>query len=169
MLELLNRYTGNVLLQNHPNPLLRYGGKVWSQNDEDGLTFEILRRIGITTGVFGEFGVGNGVENNTLALAALGWSGYWVGAGDLAFDTNPGRSARPNFCYQKAWVTAASILSLHEQALALIGRSRCDLISMDLDGNDYYFVDKLLSSGVTPTVFIVEYNARFIPPAMPQV
>jgi hypothetical protein len=164
MLELLNRYTGSVLLQNHPNPLLKYGGKVWSQNDEDGLTFEILRRIGITTGVFEEFGVGNGVENNTLALAALGWSGYWVGAGDLAFDTNPGRSARPNFCYQKAWVTADTVLPLHEQALALIGRSRCDLISMDLDGNDYYFVEKLLSSGVTPTVFIVEYNARFIPP-----
>ena len=45
MSVLLNRYTGSVLLQNHPNPLLRFGGKVWSQNDEDGLTFEILRRI----------------------------------------------------------------------------------------------------------------------------
>src|SRR5258708_31518678 len=34
---------------------------------------------------------------------------------------------------------------------------------MDLDGNDYYFVEKLLSSGATPKTFIVEYNARFIP------
>src|SRR5579859_2977818 len=93
----LNRYTGNALLQNHPNPLLRYGGKVYSQNDEDGITFEILRRMGIANGVFAEYGVGNGVENNTLSLAALGWSGLWVGAGDLAFQTNPGLSCKLNF------------------------------------------------------------------------
>ena len=160
----LNRYTGNALLQNHPNPLLRYGGKVYSQNDEDGITFEILRRMGIANGVFAEYGVGNGVENNTLSLAALGWSGLWVGAGDLAFQTNPGLSCKLNFHYQKAWVTRSNIVQLHESGLGMIRRSQCDLISMDLDGNDYYFVDELLSSDAVPKIFIVEYNGRFIPP-----
>ena len=162
--DYLNRYTGSALLQNHPNPLLRFGGKVYSQNDEDGITFEILRRMRIDTGVFAEYGVGNGVENNTLSLAALGWSGLWVGAGDLAFETNPGRSDRLNFHYQKAWVTLSNIARLHQDGLGLIRRSQCDLVSMDLDGNDYYFVDELLSSGVLPKIFIVEYNGRFIPP-----
>jgi hypothetical protein len=164
MSDRLTRYVGNALLQNHPNPLLKYGGKAWSQNDEDGITFEILRRIGIATGVFAEYGVGNGVENNTLSLAASGWSGFWIGAGDLAFETNPGLATRLNFHYQKAWVTKSNILHLHGNGLGLINRARCDLISMDLDGNDYYFVEELLSSGVSPKVFIVEYNARFIPP-----
>src|ERR1700730_90773 len=97
MADLLARYVGGSLLQNHPNPLLKHGGRVYSQNDEDGITFEILRRLGIARGVFAEFGVGNGVENNTLSLAAAGWSGIWIGGEGLAFDTNPGKSAMPNF------------------------------------------------------------------------
>jgi hypothetical protein len=164
MPDRLTRYAANHLLQNHPNPLLNHGGKVYSQNDEDGITFEILRRIGLDTGVFCEFGIGNGVENNTLALAALGWSGLWIGGGDLAFDTNPAKSNKLNFHYLKAWVTRSNILALLEIGLALIRRSGCDLMSMDLDGNDWYFVKDLLASGARPRLFIVEYNGRFIPP-----
>jgi hypothetical protein len=164
MSDLLARYVGNGLLQNHFNPLLKYGGKVYSQNDEDGITFEILRRLGIATGVFAEFGVGNGVENNTLALVASGWSGHWVGGQDLAFETNPGKVAQPNFHFRKGWVTRSNIVEFHREGLARIRRPGCDLMSMDLDGNDYYFVDELLSSGARPSIFIVEYNARFIPP-----
>lgn len=164
MADRLTRYAANRLLQNHPNPLLNDGGKVYSQNDEDGITFEILRRIGVASGVFCEFGVGNGVENNTLALAALGWSGLWIGSADLAFETNPAKSNKLNFHYLKAWVTRSNIVSLLEIGLALIRRDGCDLISMDLDGNDYYFVEELLASGAAPRLFIVEYNGRFIPP-----
>jgi hypothetical protein len=164
MPDVLTRYAGNAQLQNHPNPLLKFGGKVFSQNDEDGITFEILRRIGVADGVFAEFGVGNGVENNTLALAAAGWSGFWVGGEDLAFETNPEQSTAPNFHYRKAWITKAAIVELYRDGLALIRKSGCDLISLDLDGNDFHFVRELLSAGATPKVFIVEYNAKFIPP-----
>ena len=31
----------------HPNPFCKYGSKVFSQTDEDGITFEIVRRIKI--------------------------------------------------------------------------------------------------------------------------
>src|SRR5580658_11232056 len=144
---------GHSGFQNHPNPLLRYGGKVYSQNDEDGITFEILRRMGIAMGVFAEFGVGNGVENNTLALAAAGWSGLWIGANDLAFETNPGPSHKLNFHYQKAWVTRSNVVQLFRRGLGLIERPQCDLISMDLDGKDYYFVGAVLRSGATPKIF----------------
>ena len=57
--------------QAHPNPLTRYGRKCFSQADEDGITLEILRRIGIQDGTFCEFAVGNGLENNTLLLARI--------------------------------------------------------------------------------------------------
>ena len=39
-----------------------------------------------------------------------------------------------------------------------------DLISVDLDGNDLYFCEELLKNGFRPSVFIVEYNAKFPPP-----
>ena len=39
-----------------------------------------------------------------------------------------------------------------------------DLISVDLDGNDLYFCEEILKNGFKPSVFIVEYNAKFPPP-----
>ena len=58
------------------NPLNRFGAKYFSQTDEDGITLEIIRRLGITAGTFAELGVGNGIENNTLILLASGWRGF---------------------------------------------------------------------------------------------
>ena len=58
--------------------LERYGFKVYSQNDEDGIIQEILNRIGETSKTFVEFGVGNGLENNTLTLLLKGWHGLWI-------------------------------------------------------------------------------------------
>ena len=47
--------------------------KCFSQTDEDGITIEILRRIGcLEKGTFAEFGPGDGMENNTLILKSLG-------------------------------------------------------------------------------------------------
>src|SRR4029077_19911784 len=58
------------------NPLLAWGAKHWSQNDEDGLIEEIVRRVrGDAPGAFLELGVGDGTENNTLNLLAKGWRG----------------------------------------------------------------------------------------------
>ena len=63
------------------------GRKCIFQSDEDVITLEILKRIDkLDGGVFVEFGVGNGMENNTLALAALGWTGLWAGSEELAFN-----------------------------------------------------------------------------------
>src|SRR5216117_3899221 len=61
------------------NPLLKLGRKYFSQNDEDGILLEILRRLGIDNGVFVELGVGTGLENNTLILLMSGWQGVWLG------------------------------------------------------------------------------------------
>jgi hypothetical protein len=161
---LLARYAASAALPTHPNPLTRFGGKIYSQNDEDGITFEILRRLRLERGVFAEFGVGKGLENNTLALIAAGWPGFWVGCEELAVNPNPRNAQRLNFCYQKAWVRASNIRQLHDRGLEQIRQRRCDVVSLDLDGNDWYFVQALLESGVCPGLFIVEYNAKFMPP-----
>src|SRR5262245_45118968 len=61
-----------------PRCLTRKGYKAYSQFDEDGLLDEIFRRIGVTNKFFVEFGVGDGLENNTVYRMAAGWSGVWI-------------------------------------------------------------------------------------------
>lgn len=141
----------------HLNTFMRYGKKCFSQNDEDGLTIEILNRLGIEKGVFVEYGVGDGVENNTLILLSLGWRGIWIGGETLAFDT--ARSERLSF--YKEWVTKENVASSAINGLEELGYSYPDVISFDLDGNDLHFCKELLEARLSPSLFIVEINAKF--------
>jgi hypothetical protein len=148
--------------QAHPNPLNKFGKKCFSSTDEDGITLEILRRMNcLHHGVFAEFGVGNGTENNTLVLAALGWKGFWVGGEALSFQVN---AQNPRFCYSKNWITRENIAGLAKEGLAKIGEKTIDVLSIDLDGNDFYFIEELLANSHKPKLIILEYNAKFPPP-----
>ena len=152
----------------HPNPLNKFGKKCFSQTDEDGITLEILRRIKqIADGVYAEFGVGDGTENNTLILAALGWKGFWVGGEKLTINVDSAK--RKKFTYLREWVTAENILDLTEKGCSEIDSEEIDVISLDLDGNDIYFAEKLLAKGFKPKLFIVEYNGKFPPPVKFQI
>jgi hypothetical protein len=147
----------------HPNKMTRFGLKCFSQTDEDGITLEILHRLdALAPGLYAEFGVGDGLENNTLVLAALGWRGFWVGGDVLALDI--AKTAPARFAYLHAWITLDNIAGLARQGLARFGAEQADVIGLDLDGNDLYFVECLLAEGLRPKLFIVEYNARFPPP-----
>lgn len=146
----------------HHNPLNSFGKKCFSQSDEDGITLEIIRRMGLSNmGTFAEFGVGDGTENNTLILKALGWKGFWVGGEDLSFGL---KGNDTDFAYLKSWITIDNILELTQQGQNKINSTALDVISLDLDGNDYYFVEALLSAKIHPKLFIVEYNSKFPPP-----
>ncbi len=154
------------IVAHHPNPLNRCGRKVFSNADEDGITFEIVRRIGIECGVFAEFGVGDGLENNTIFLASLGWKGFWVGRQRLAFSPGPAVSGArsTDFVFLREFIDRSNILPLAHRGLEAIAENGIDVFSLDLDGNDLYFLEELLSGGILPKVFIVEYNAKFPPP-----
>jgi hypothetical protein len=153
-------------VEQHRNPLNRCGRKVFSQSDEDGITNEIIKRIGIEHGVFAEFGVGNGLENNTIFLACLGWKGFWVGAESLAYKLSPAFPGveQRDFVFFQEFLRKDNILSFAKRGLEAISEDRVDVVSLDLDGNDLYFVEELLKGGFLPKVFIVEYNAKFMPP-----
>jgi hypothetical protein len=165
--DLLLRHVAHGLCAAHPNPLARFGEKCFSQNDEDGITLEIVRRLGVEKGRFAEFGVGNGLENNTIILGALGWRGFWVGGEDLAIAVP--ESGRLH--YTKDWITLENIARHASAGLGLLGggADSLDVISLDLDGNDIYFVENLLENGFRPKLFIVEYQAKFPPPARFQI
>src|SRR6476659_9229686 len=83
----LHRFRDEVLAQPRyaaPKRLLRYGFKVYSQHDEDGIIQEIFRRIGTAARTFVEFGVETGVECNTAKLLIEGWRGAWIEANPQA-------------------------------------------------------------------------------------
>lgn len=148
------------------NPLNKCGEKYFSQNDEDGITLEILRRIGVDKGVFAEFGVGNGSENNTLILLASGWKGFWVGGEDLIFNH---AQAAPRFSFLKRWIDRENVVACLKEGKESLGVSDIDVLSLDLDGNDVYLVEELLRKKANPKLFIVEYNAKFPPPIKWQI
>ena len=163
--DLIIGFQTRELQSSHANPLNRFGNKCFSQTDEDGITLEIVRRLAIPNGVYAEFGVGDGLENNTLVLASLGWKGFWVGGEDLAFNYSKAKKFR----YTKDWITLENIASHAKNGLLMLKEKEIDIVSLDLDGNDIYFAEELLAKNISPKLFIVEYNAKFIPPSRFQI
>ena len=143
------------------NPLVKAGQKYFSQNDEDGITLEILRRIGLESGTFVEFGAGDGLENTSLILLMRGWKGVWLGADTLRISIPPDS---PKLRHSNAWITAENCGALVASELAALGAQGCDFLSIDLDGNDLHIAEKVLAGGMRPAVIVVEYNAKFPPP-----
>lgn len=157
----------NDAIRESVNPLNKFGRKVFSQSDEDGITLEIVRRLEImpSTGTFIELGVGNGLENNTLVLASLGWKGVWIGGEPLGFAHE--NLKRMN--YEMAWIKRSNVLELVRNGLNQIKSDHVDVLSIDLDGNDIYIAEELLCSNILPKIFIIEYNAKFPPPILFQI
>jgi hypothetical protein len=142
------------------NPLTAKGESYFSQNDEDGITLEILRRLKLEKSVFVELGVGNGLENNTIILLASGWRGVWIGGETLAFE------ASSRLAFNRAWIDRENVAQLVAEQIKKIGCFPQDIefLSIDLDGNDAHLIKPLLESGLRPSVVVCEYNGKFPPP-----
>ncbi|ELP52230.1 MULTISPECIES: hypothetical protein [Microcystis] len=160
----------NYLIENlHKNPkydnpkkLNRYEFKVFSQAGEDGIISEIFNRIGTTNKFFVEFGVGNGLENNSAYLLVKGWQGYWI-EGSERFCKSIRQSfkdliANQQLTLKNTFITAANIEDLFREGNV---PTELDLLSIDIDGNDYWVWQAI--TNYRPRVVIVEYNAIYPP------
>jgi hypothetical protein len=164
---------GQLLLEMHLQQLLqappydaskrleRHGLRAFSQNDEDGILQEIFRRIGTGDKTFVEFGVQDGLQNNTRLLLYQGWRGLWIEA-----DANACRSMRRSFAAEIASgkLQVCQSLVTAENITGLIDAARLgdiDLLSIDIDGNDYWIWEAV---SLKPKVLVIEYNAKFPPP-----
>lgn len=142
-----------------PGRLNRYEFQMFSQTGADGIIAEICRRIGLTNRFFVEFGVGTGLENNTAALLLQGWVGVWIEASRKQHKTL--RRELKTFLDTKkltaleAFITKDNIVTLFERGHV---PHEPDLVSIDIDGNDYWVCEALLTR-YAPRVMVVEYNA----------
>jgi hypothetical protein len=137
-------------------PLALYELRVFSQNGEDGVLAEILKRCGTTTEHFVEFGAARGVENNCVLLAdVFGWSGLFIeGDPDEYGHLESKYRGNPRVTTKQALVTTANV----EQLFAEAGvPDEPDVLSIDVDGPDYWLWNAI--EGYRPRVVVVEYNA----------
>ena len=145
-----------------PLRLERFGYRCYSQHDEDGIIQEIVRRLGDGPRTFVEFGVGDGMENNTLLLLKQGWSGLWI-------DGSPENAAAIRYRFgtyvEKGTLSFLERMITRENINELIGSHfarEIGLLSVDIDGNDYYIWEAI--NAVSPRIVVAEYNAKFPPP-----
>ena len=142
--------------------LSRYGFKVYSQNDEDCIIQEIYTRIGFGSKTFVEFGVENGLQNNTLKLLLDGWRGLWI-EGSKPDVTKIQQTFRDVIEQNRLHVRQAFIDRNNiNQLIGETFQGEIDFLSIDIDGNDVYILEAL--DVVRPRVIVIEYNGKFPPP-----
>jgi hypothetical protein len=147
--------------------LLKSGYRVYSQSDEDGILHEIFRRIGTKTRLFVEIGSGDGFENNSVFLLMQGWQGVWVEAAARKVAT--AEKSTGNFIKSSALrieQRTVNAENIDELMARMVPDREVDLLSVDIDGNDFYILEAIRS--ISPRVVICEYNAKF-PPHVPWV
>jgi hypothetical protein len=157
--ELARRAGGDGLNIATPD-LAPYELRVFSQNGEDGVIAEILRRTGTATKHFVEFGASTGAENNCALLAdVFGWSGLFMEGGDYEagilarkYRSNPGVTTR------QALVFPDNVEELFREAGV---PEDFDVLSVDIDGGDYYIWEALES--YRPRLVVIEYNSLLDP------
>ena len=134
--------------------------RVFSQNGEDGVLAEILRRVGAPARHFVEFGVESGREGNCVYLADVaGWHGLFIEAGEEMFRLLSDKyAAQDGVQTIRARVTARNVEALFAQAGV---PEEPDVVSIDVDGQDYWIWEAI--ERYRPRVMVVEYNSAIDP------
>ena len=137
--------------------------KIFSQNGEDGVLAEIFSRIGTESRWFVEFGIGAGLEGNAVLLADVhGWQGLFIEGSDELYTQLAYKYAGfQRVITRHALVTADNLDELMDEAGV---PESFDLLSIDVDGNDYWIWRALTAH--RPRVVVCEYNG-FIDPTRP--
>lgn len=137
---------------------------IQSQFGEDGVIEEIFRRIGSGNQICVEFGAWDGIHlSNTWNLwNNQGWSALLIEGDKEKFETlvNTAKDFK-NVKTVHAYVTATGSNSLESILEKFNFPAGIDLLSIDIDGDEYYVFKSL--SKYLPRVIIAEYNPT-IPP-----
>lgn len=134
----------------------------FSQNGEDGVLDVLRSQLVRSNRYFIEIGAADGIENNTAwLLVAEKFAGMMfegnVRLVERARRVVEGYSIGAECHHMFVTVDRAKEL----KSLSLYDDP--DVLSLDIDGNDYYIAQALLESGLRPKIFVVEYNSVYGP------
>jgi hypothetical protein len=141
-----------------PHDLLVQRFRLESQNEEDGIAWALLNRAGIETRRFVEIGAGVNGGNSGFLARECGWSGLMV-------EVEEARAKQLRRRLDPTRVAVAARRASRENVNEILethgAGGQVDLLSIDIDGNDYWVWEAL--TACAPRVVIVEYNAWFGP------
>jgi hypothetical protein len=133
--------------------------KVYSQWGEDGIINYLKRNVEIKNNIFVEFGVGNYLEANTrFLLVNKNWSGLVIeaDAANVSFIKADPLYWRQNLKVDCAFITKDNINEILKRN-GVVGE--IGLLSIDIDGNDYWVWREI--EVISPRIVVIEYNYRF--------
>tara|TARA_B100002049_G_scaffold220176_1_gene188394 strand:+ start:206 stop:1114 length:909 start_codon:yes stop_codon:yes gene_type:complete len=136
-----------------------YEFKIFSQWGEDGIIQKIIDSIEIKNKTFIEFGVGDFFESNCRFLMMHNnWSGFVIDSSEKMIEM-----LKKTYFYWKYNLKSINAFIYKENINNLLLKSEFDfdlgLLSIDIDGNDYYILEAI--SQYKPRILVVEYNSLF--------
>jgi len=141
-----------------------YEKNVQSQFGEDGVIGEVFKRMGVQKGMCVEFGAWDGIHlSNAWNLwSNFGWEALLIEGDPAKFTTLLANTkGHGNVKAMNVFVDVSGNNSLDAIFSRMSLPSEIDLLSIDIDGNDYYIFENLKNH--RPRLIIVEYNPT-IPP-----
>ncbi len=133
--------------------------KVFSQFGDDGILQYLVSHAEVEDDSFIEFGVADYTESNTrFLLANDNWRGLVIDSGSHNVS-----SIRRDPLFWRHELQAICAIVTRENVNSLLGGAGFGetpgLLSVDIDGNDYWVWDAL--EAVRPTIVVAEYNSLF--------
>jgi len=131
--------------------LINYRKRIYSQTIEDGIIEGIFENIGTSNKYFVEFGAWDGVAFSNTANLRIneGWNG-------LLLEGNKDKADKLNYI-KHAFLTAENINEHFEKNNV---PKVFDLLSIDLDGNDYWIWNAIDENRFRARVVVVEFNCN---------
>ena len=161
--RMLFNFYRHSISQGYRCPLPDTGFRVYSQFEEDGILLYIFAAIGMEYKTFIDIGSGDGINSNCANFAVnFGWNGLFIDGnpanierGKKYYANNPDTTLYPP-TFVNAFIQRENINELiRDNGFA----GGADLMSVDIDGNDYWIWDAL--SVVEPRVVIIETHIEF--------
>ena len=139
-----------------PHSILAQRFHIRSQNEEDGITLALIDLAGTTNRRFLELGAGINGGNSGFLVETFGWTGLMVDGSAECAARVARRFARYGIDTKAAWITRDNVNQL---ACDYRLDGEIDLLSLDLDGNDYWVWRAL--DVCSPRMVILEFNHWF--------
>jgi hypothetical protein len=134
-----------------------FGYNRFSQFGEDGIVEKIFEHIGIASRVCVEFGAWDGLHlSNTASLWQNGWRAVLIEADKNRFRLLMRNASRHDCLCINAYVGLGETDSLEAILATHNFAADVDLLSIDIDGDDYHVFASLRR--LLPRVVICEYN-----------
>ena len=134
----------------------------FSQNGEDGILDVLRKQLLQNNRYFIEIGAADGIDNNSAWLTiAEKYRG-------LMIEGNPNLVARAKrmIAHYSLGLQCLDMFVDTDSAKTILSASQFpdpDILSLDIDGIDYYVTKSLFEAGFRPKIFVVEYNSVFGP------